>query len=371
MNCKEFLSLQSEYIDGCLSDTKADEARTHLEVCPACRRTHAEMNALVDTLHEINDISVPDTLADRVLASVAPEKPRVFALPRILRSWQTYSLAACLILAVVLYTRTYDRYMMTTTESVTYSVPAPASFAPVADIEHMDAATGNTKSSEIQASARPRTVPTEAYAAAPIAESTPVPQEEELPVPVETPETTATPLFAVNETADAVIPEAVPTEDPVSGFKARAASGGSASAASRAAEESAETVAGTPAMALADNTDSEAASADYSYASSLLQHTVTFIVTDHTAEAVFAASVSGGPDAVEAAFKTAGIPYSRLEGTTDRATEYNALAETANHLAARITQGEPGLADALSQVEAEMQNVLEACNSTAVYLTVE
>lgn len=106
MNCKEIKPLLSEFLDGELDAVVISEIRSHIDACKECRRELRELEAIVDLLHSVRDITPPVDLAGNVRALITAEtepSPGV-------RLWQFLSTAqfrvaaaACLVLGICTY----------------------------------------------------------------------------------------------------------------------------------------------------------------------------------------------------------------------------------------------------------------------------
>jgi len=322
MNCTEFCSLQSEYIDGTLDSKVAEAARLHLEECASCRRMYAEMSALVRTLHSMDDIAVPESLADRIIADLPTPKKKVIAFPRILRSWQTYSVAAaCILVAVTLYSGAFDRYTVTNEGQVPYTVSGPEAESTSAPVPSEPAETIIPKAAV--PSAAPR-----------MAEST------------------------VNMSAEAIVPPAEPIAVPFSMARGLPIPEGASDATSDSAAAS---------MPAAMDVFTP-----YQPVTSLWKIHMVFTTDDPAAEAIFHTYETDGAFAVQAALDAAGIAYTVQEQVeADYTAEYNALAEEAAALSARIDSGEEGLDDLLAPLKKEMQILQDHCQIPGVSLVIQ
>ncbi len=370
MNCKEVLALQTEYIDGELPENEAQKIRSHLKTCQSCRQEFVAMENLLHTLHNLDDIAVPENLADEVIAAVkrGPEtEKRVFVLPRFLRSWQTYSVAAaCILLFTAVSTDINHRAALTntayiyTTESATpRAVEIPAAF--------VDNATTD-ETVPPSATISPAPVPT-TDVPVPFANAT---EPEVIPAPA----AEMSPDFVYN-TPPAMAEESAPTPE------AQAASGGTMILSPKAAtsentrymlsDNAQETHdASTSDSSVKELSKSAPAPKTYSTVGSLVKRRVTFVVDDADAQAVFNNSKSGGVTSVKNALYRAGIDFSTRESVIEElAPEYNALVQEANSLSARIAAGNTSLRSQLSKKEAEMQALKDSCKNPSLSLSFE
>lgn len=313
MNCTEFRSLQSEYIDGTLDDATAEKMQAHMEECSSCRHIHGELSALVRTLHDMDDIPVPSTLADKVIANLPAQKKKVISLPRMLRSWQTYSVAAAFILVVVtLYSGTFNRYPVTDGASVTYTVSPPAEDAAFAPVPAVSAEA---------VSPVPAVVPS----TAPRMAQTPVstPQED----------------VQITEEALALSP--------------------SVSRSFPAPQEEAEVVYNGAAVPMDLSADTAAPSKV-----SLLKKRLVFTTANPSAEAIYSAHEAEGALAVEAAFHAAGIVFTIEEQIeVDYTEEYTALLTEADGLSEDDVR--------LPGIEKEMRILQDACKVPSLSLSIQ
>ena len=357
MNCNEIQSLLSAYLDGELSLAEEKAVKTHLKTCTACQKQLAHLSVLHKVLRETEAPSVPEGLADRVLAAaMAPalkKKAKVISLPRILSSWQTYSLAAaCMLIFTVFYSRTPDHFSATQktnlyiAEERPISVPATLPTMPLGPDTPM-----------------PSPVPSETPALSAILRpnNTPVNKPNEV-----TTESTAQPEVAAAE-ADASMPamarhitafpvftDAAPQEDLME--EKIAAAPQNTPAPDRKTYTSSTTNAKAPAPT------QKPAAKTYPTVGSLVKRSITFVVDDTSAEAVFQDAKSGGVNAVRSAFYANNISYSTRESVIEEyAGRYNTLANEANVLAQKIAEGNTGLSSQLKAKENEMQSLKDLC----------
>lgn len=374
MNCKEFLSIQSRYIDGDLEKDAAKKASAHLAECPACHRMHAEMEALVKTLHTMDEVPVPENLTENILAAVkqGPKKEKqVFQLPRFFRSWQLYSVAAaCMLIFTVLYSQTGDRLTMTN-DAYVYTVaphapqkaslPNPPASLPEAPVTEAPTASPALVPSVLQNSHS-------IFAPAQTRQQTPSVAATENAVS----DMASVPSTAQDFSADTSIPaaasetaEAAPFSI-ISGRLAPAAEKEEKTEAAKAPLVTTPTPSKAPAKTGSTSTPTPKT---YAEVSSLVKRSITFIVDDTGAEGVFQSAKSGGASAVRSALYNAGYDFTTRENVVEEyAAQYNALAKEANSLAARIADGEASLRSQLSQKESEMQTLKNTCNSPVLYL---
>lgn len=383
MNCKECFSLQSQYIDGDLSPDAVARVQAHLAECSACRHSYAAMESLVKSLHTMDDIPVPENLAEEVLAAVkrGPQaEKRIFRLPRILSSWQTYSVAAaCMLLFTVFYTQTNDRFAMTN-DSYVYTV-APSDRQEMmnprmpAMMPEMPAATNDPTASATPAGTTPAQRTTET--AALYTPQTPTAANTESAAPRLRSATAQNTNTATERSLDVAAPEAA--SDSTSPFSAF--TGAPTPASLDTQQENVKvparstTTSATPAPAKGSNggSTSKASTKTYSTVSSLVKRSITFVVDDTAAERVFQNAKSDGVNAVRKALYNAGIDFSTRESVVaEYASQYNALVNEANALAQRIANGgSTSLKTQLAQKENEMQALKNECSSPVLYIAYE
>lgn len=392
MNCKEVLALQTEYIDGELPENEAQKIRFHLKTCDTCRGEFTTMEELLHALHNLDDIPVPENLADEVIAAVKrglEKEKRFFVLPRFLRSWQTYSVAAaCILLFTAVSTdinhhaaMTNTAYIYTTESAAPRAVEIPAAFVDNATTDEMvpsdailapDSALSmhpTTSENSTSISDSDLTAPTD---------STPVPSTNS------TDFLTVPPLSAEMHYEPAYAMPPVITEDSTPQSEAKAAPEGATVLPPRvAAPESARSVSpqdvpeepsetrDAPSSAQGAS-NSASAPKTYSTVGSLVKRRVTFVVDDAGAQSVFNNAKSGGVTSVKNALYRAGIDFSTRESVIEElAPKYNALVKEANSLSSRIAAGNTSLRSKLSQKEAEMQALKDSCKNPSLALAFE
>ena len=94
--CEEYASLLDPFIDGELVGDEAARVREHLACCPACAAYAADAMAIRAAFEDIDEIEVPDGLADGVMAAI-----RAHAVPQKKKNqWvkAAASLAACALI---------------------------------------------------------------------------------------------------------------------------------------------------------------------------------------------------------------------------------------------------------------------------------
>lgn len=361
MNCSEIQLLLSAYLDGELTTEEEKEVKAHLLACPACQKQLARLSVLHKALREMEAPSVPEGLADRVLSvATAPppkEKGKVISLSRIFSSWQTYSLAAaCMLIFTVFYTRTPDHYSMTQktnlyiAENRPISVPATLPAMPLGPDTPL-ASPVPSETPAVPAILRPNNIAVSHAAQEPAQtapQAEPAPAETESVAPAMARQLPEFPVFtdAENETEEKAV--VTPSKTPAPEKKA---SGSSSSAAK------------TPSPTKKPNVKT------YQTVGSLVKRSVTFVVDDTSAEAIFQNAKSGGESAVKSAFYKNGISYSTRESVIEEyAGRYNALANEANALAQKIADGNTSLSSQLSAKEKEMQELKNLCATPSLRL---
>ena len=94
--CEEYASLLDPFIDGELVGDEAARVREHLACCPACAAYVGDAMAIRAAFNDIDEIEVPDGLADGVMAAI-----RAHAVPQKKKNqWVKVaaSLAACALI---------------------------------------------------------------------------------------------------------------------------------------------------------------------------------------------------------------------------------------------------------------------------------
>ncbi len=109
----------------------------------------------------------------------------------------------------------------------------------------------------------------------------------------------------------------------------------------------------------------------YVPAVSLQKHTITFRVSDAAAENVFNSARQGGTDAVIRALTEGNFAFSiEYSMQKDLTADYNKLAEEANALFIRLSEGDSNAAVALSQKEAQMLTISNDCAAPELKLVI-
>lgn len=364
MNCNEVLNLQSLYLDGELEEEKMQEIRAHLKTCDTCRQEFEEMKALLNTLQTLDDIPVPEHLADEVISAVkqsTKKEKHIIVLPHIFRSWQTYSVvAACMLLFTAIYSGTDKRSALTnntaymyTTESVApkaVEIPAPLS----EDVVVPANTTAPSPAPAMPSAPAPfRNEPRAASIPAPVAE---LPQAAVFDIsPAVTEAQTPAPITNSASDVSKVLPPR-----PATGDAARTAPAPQAKEEQNTKQSGASATSATPAAPA------------YSTVGSLVKRRITFVVDDAAAQSVFNGAKSGGVAAVKNALYSAGIDFHTRESVIEElAPAYNALVNEANNLSARIAAGNTSLRSQLSKKEAEMKALKNAANAPSLSLAFE
>ena len=106
VSCDEMTELLSAALDGALSPAEQRELEDHLTRCPACRALAAALGDIHGGFVQLEDVSAPADLTDKVMAQVRAETPkgskkRIPFRPAWVR--RAAGLAACLVLCAVVY----------------------------------------------------------------------------------------------------------------------------------------------------------------------------------------------------------------------------------------------------------------------------
>jgi len=95
MKCEGARDLLSALVDDALDPAGASAVREHLDACEACRRRHAELEAVVHLVREIPAPRMPDGLAADVVSRLSRR-----SIPAPIRWLAPLAAAACLLLVV-------------------------------------------------------------------------------------------------------------------------------------------------------------------------------------------------------------------------------------------------------------------------------
>ncbi len=91
MSCKFDEMLLSEYLDDILSIDEKIEVNNHLSLCPECRKKLAEMKLLFFELDNLDDVEVPDELAEireSILSDAFSNEKEKFSLETLSRDYK-------------------------------------------------------------------------------------------------------------------------------------------------------------------------------------------------------------------------------------------------------------------------------------------
>ena len=75
MNCERALELISAELDGAVTQQERAELQAHLDACPDCRKTYAQLHELDAALQE-SELEPPAALHDSVMQTIRREKKR-------------------------------------------------------------------------------------------------------------------------------------------------------------------------------------------------------------------------------------------------------------------------------------------------------
>lgn len=104
MACDRYFELLSARLDGALTRDEERELEEHLLNCPGCRAVGAQLSALQAGFGELEEVPAPKGFAQEVMERVrAPEAPKAIPLFRRPQFKALAGLAACLALAVGIY----------------------------------------------------------------------------------------------------------------------------------------------------------------------------------------------------------------------------------------------------------------------------
>lgn len=103
--CDKFLELMSFRLESALSKEQARELEDHLAGCPECRAVGAQLSALQEAFHELEEAEVPEGFAQGVMERIQALESERKGIPWFRRPQvrALAGLAACLALAVGLY----------------------------------------------------------------------------------------------------------------------------------------------------------------------------------------------------------------------------------------------------------------------------
>ena len=104
MDCDKYLERLSVWLDGALTQEEERELSEHLARCPSCWEMREQLSALRDGFGELEESEAPEGFTQGVMERVrAEEKPKVIPLFKRPQFRALAGLAACLVLAVGLY----------------------------------------------------------------------------------------------------------------------------------------------------------------------------------------------------------------------------------------------------------------------------
>ena len=97
MNCERALELISAELDGAVTQQERAELQAHLDTCPDCRETYAQLHELDAALQE-SELEPPAALHDSVMQTIRREKKRrpawlpavaIAAAAALVRKWRS------------------------------------------------------------------------------------------------------------------------------------------------------------------------------------------------------------------------------------------------------------------------------------------
>jgi hypothetical protein len=71
MNCREFARIMGDHVNRVLGDEIAEEARTHLDACPACASKACELGRTSELVRSLDRVSAPAGFEARVKERLA------------------------------------------------------------------------------------------------------------------------------------------------------------------------------------------------------------------------------------------------------------------------------------------------------------
>lgn len=103
MNCEDWESMLDSFIDGELSDQKAQQVRLHLESCEICATYVQEVLAMRDGFPQVEQEEVPLDFVQSVMARIETQQP---PKRKKIIHWQRYALGAVACLTMVVSVKT-------------------------------------------------------------------------------------------------------------------------------------------------------------------------------------------------------------------------------------------------------------------------
>ena len=74
MSCDKYLDMISARLDGELTPAEEAELTAHLQTCPACRASAAELEGLHSALTDLGEVDAPAELSLSVLSKIKAER---------------------------------------------------------------------------------------------------------------------------------------------------------------------------------------------------------------------------------------------------------------------------------------------------------
>jgi len=366
MNCDKCADLISAYIDGELDKASSQAVKEHLDSCTECEQLYRDLSALSETASLFADVAVPDELISRVMSSVGNSKPTVhktIVIPAWVTNWKVYSSVAACLLAVFLIRGGIDKkYHSYTMENYNYTYESK--------LKKEEKALSDGSSAQ-------STSPTPTPTASPDenVQNEPSPEAQDLSAE----QTPATDVAFTQETLSPDMVSAQPEiaaytsqeqeETPIS--KARIINDTSVPAAGGGGG-------GGSASALSSQKEELLSGYSFSESSSMVERQIVFKITSSAdiakASELFASNRSKGASAVQSAFDSAGISYTKSEEIIyDHTSSYNALVRRGNSYKEQIKNASDyatvnTLSEKLLATHNEISAISKNCSTVKIVL---
>ncbi len=379
MNCDKCADLISAYIDGELDKASSQAVKEHLDSCTECEQLYRDLSALSETASLFADVAVPDELISRVMSSVGNSKLTVhktIVIPAWVTNWKVYSSVAACLLAVFLIRGGIDKkYHSYTMENYNYTYESKLK---------------KDEKALSDGSAEQSTSPTPTPTASPDenVQNEPSPEAQDLSAE-QTPATHTAPandvalpsiastqgdmaVYTADEAEEASAPKARITEDthaPASGGSLADGDGGAGGGASGGSISS---------LSLSSQKEELLSGYSFSESSSMVERQIVFKITSSAdmakASELFASNRSKGASAVQSAFDSAGISYTKSEEIIyDHTSSYNALVRRGNSYKEQIKNASDyatvnTLSEKLLATHNEISAISKNCSTVKIVL---